>query len=179
MVIKPISEYVKRRKYETNKGDNKKGFQAYNEGHCVYVLSEGGDGCRKIGRSSNLWRRLEKYTVSSPREIKIEGVLFVGSLDESVKLEKYFHNHFKKAGRHVKGEWFIATSGDLREAALTALIETGIRTTKAIGCFLTDQSSEDAVPKYESLPDFCDHKEKRRPSGRGSRGNGIGWARVW
>lgn len=167
MLIKPITEYAKRRKYVSNKGDHKKDFDKEHAGFCVYVVSQSADNCVKVGRTKNLYQRLQVFKTSSPWEVRLEGVAVFISEKDSKEVEKAIHASMQDIGTRVRGEWFSVEMGRLRAALQSAIEGATTRPSKLKGCFVT--LSEDLKDAREDLPDFCDTSSKIRTYRRGSQ----------
>lgn len=140
MIIKPITEYSARRKYQ-KKERLKKGerWSSY-EGMGIYAISEKMCGYTKIGRSANLVSRLPTYFVASPFDISIEGVAFFDAADVLPPLEKLLHKSLRAAGLWVKGEWYDVSQSMLREAFLSSCLDLGVTPSRQIGVFLPPET---------------------------------------
>ena len=158
MLIKPITEYAKRRKYTSNKGDHKRDFDQEHFGFCVYVVSQSADNCIKVGRSKKLYQRLQAFKTSSPWEVRLEGVAVFLTEKDSKEVERAIHASLQEIGTRVRGEWFSVELGRLRACLQEALEASTVRPTKTKGCFVT--IDEERKDYREDLPDFCDSGAK-------------------
>lgn len=76
-------------------------------GH-VYFLKCG--EYTKIGKTTNLDKRIEGLSTIIPEEVKL---LHVIKSNDYSKCEKYFHDKYKN--KRKKGEWFILSVSDIKE----------------------------------------------------------------
>ena len=74
----------------------------------VYLLRSGGN--YKIGRSSNIGRRIREIRLALPDPpTRVQDI----QTNDPVKIEKHWHNRF--AGKRKGGEWFELTDEDVAE----------------------------------------------------------------
>lgn len=74
----------------------------------VYILQEDYSNRYKIGKTTNIGRRLDDFVVSLPFKIKLVHVIENDNID---LLETYLHRYFRK--KRVNGEWFELTDEDI------------------------------------------------------------------
>src|SRR5579863_2622978 len=88
----------------------------------VYVIGSHKLGYYKIGRCSNIKRRLSQIAVGCPYEVEI---MAQWSTNEDKQLEAFLHAHFLP--KHVRGEWFALTGNDLKscEGLVAEFLSTG------------------------------------------------------
>src|SRR5271157_6470229 len=75
----------------------------------VYIIGSHELGYYKIGRCSNVKKRLASIAVGCPYEVE---VIARWAVADEKQLEAYLHAQFLP--KHVRGEWFALTSSDLK-----------------------------------------------------------------
>ncbi len=80
-------------------------------GHAVYFCSNG--EAVKVGYSANVRLRVSSMETGSSRTIHLLGAAILDSEADARKLEGACHAAYKKAGKHVRGEWFNLTDSDV------------------------------------------------------------------
>ena len=84
-------------------------LENYNGG-CVYLIREVEKGRIKIGKSKNVEKRLNYFSVALP--FQIEEVHFIATKNYD-ELERHLHKKF--ARKRVNGEWFELNENDIEE----------------------------------------------------------------
>jgi len=96
-------EYLKRRsKYIRD--------EAVNGRPGVYILHAVGTRYYKIGRATNITKRIKGIQTSNPHRIELVKFCETDGRCSSVDIEKIMHEKFKK--KHFRGEWFTLTQDD-------------------------------------------------------------------
>lgn len=65
----------------------------------------------KIGRTRNLWKRLQQMQTGCPYDLRVIAAYF-GSYDNTLVLEWEAHALLTEMGFHVRGEWFDIEPSD-------------------------------------------------------------------
>ena len=79
----------------------------------VVYFAEASNGLMKIGRSSNMPRRLKNLNNMSPVLISLFHILNCENANATRKLEEEFHRRFKSKNHH--GEWFRLSKVNKKE----------------------------------------------------------------
>ncbi len=74
----------------------------------TYFIHDEFSGAVKIGHAKNPRRRMELFQTGNPNKL-----VLLGSIPGGEWVETEIHDHFKSA--HLRGEWFRATTGVLRQ----------------------------------------------------------------
>lgn len=72
----------------------------------VYFIFGAGHTVVKVGRTSNLTKRIASIQNGNPAIIRVAALIEVPSVDGAKAVEYFLHRKLKGAGRHVSGEWF-------------------------------------------------------------------------
>lgn len=156
MMIKPITEYA--RKGKRRKDSNKDLISRY-EGHCIYAISECLSGCVKVGKSSQLYKRMQLYRTSSPAEIRLEGAVFLEDESKLWEVERETHRQLRDAGYHIRGEWFRVDLHTLRDMVAKSCEGASAKISSLIGGMRPPEVNE--YSDYaDRLPDFADSRHK-------------------
>lgn len=162
MMIKPITEYRTKRKYnKVNRNTNGEMTEAY-KGFCLYAVSESLSGCIKVGRSKDLGKRMITYSTSSPLGIRIEGAVFLSDGSLLSEAEKRLHHLLRERGFGVSREWYSISADSLRLAMNDVCDAMKLGVEKRIGIFLTVDK-----PNRED-PIFAYTRPARKKQGRPS-----------
>jgi len=156
MMIKPISEYVKKSK---RRKDNNYHLNDGYKGHAIYAISEGLSGCIKVGKSNQLYKRMQQYRTSTPAEVQLEGAAFLEDPAMLSHVERETHRLLRDAGCRVRGEWFVVDLHTLRDMVATACENTSAKVEKLIGVFRPPEPNEFA-DYADRFPDFVEAKHK-------------------
>jgi len=74
----------------------------------VYLVKESSQGHYKIGRTVNVKSRMKTFTVKLPFKVELSHSF---PADDYITAERLLHENFTH--RHVDGEWFSLTEGDV------------------------------------------------------------------
>jgi hypothetical protein len=74
----------------------------------VYLVRHDRD--YKIGRSNDVARRRREIALLLPQDVEHVHII---ETDDPEGIEHYWHERFKAAGRHLKGEWYRLTTEDV------------------------------------------------------------------
>ena len=69
------------------------------------------ESCFKIGTSKTPNKRIKHLEVKLPFTIK---TVHIFKCDDSISAEQKLHEHFKKHGRWINGEWFRLSEKDVK-----------------------------------------------------------------
>lgn len=85
--------------------------------YVIYIDDESGRRYYKIGMSSNFNNRLESHQGSSPFQIYVACVYFVGNMRDE---ERLLHDMF--GNKRIRGEWFDLDIDDLKVISARSLL---------------------------------------------------------
>jgi hypothetical protein len=94
--------------------------------HAIYVIGPE-DGPFKIGHSKNVESRVTEMMVGSWRELKAHFICWGRGQILVKSLERNVHASLRKAGRHIRGEWFDVTVDEARELIVGTAERYGMR----------------------------------------------------
>ena len=80
----------------------------HKSGSCVYLIKEKHTDSYKIGKSTDVKRRLNGLQVANPNELKLVGYYWS---DEAKKEESQFKADYKD--KNIRGEWFKLNGCDV------------------------------------------------------------------
>lgn len=92
--------------------------------HCVYIVSDG-SGCVKIGKASQLERRLRELQTANGNPLTLLASISVPSSEKAYALETYLHKLLKNS--RANGEWFYVNKAQekLRDCLVEPEISEG------------------------------------------------------
>lgn len=124
MMSKRIPEYdpaIKRTRTENNQtagmlGTPKKhagGYFLREALECYSVYFVRADKHVKIGYAKTLSTRMRQIQVSSPYEVRLDGILLVNTEDSARTIEAALHKRGQEDGLRVRNEWFLLSDTDV------------------------------------------------------------------
>jgi hypothetical protein len=72
--------------------------------YCVYFIRDLVTSDTKIGRTSDLRKRLHGLQTSTPHRLRVVDYVVCDSEQETIQLESFYHHHMR--GQWISGEWY-------------------------------------------------------------------------
>ncbi|AZO45895.1 GIY-YIG nuclease family protein [Mesorhizobium sp. M7D.F.Ca.US.005.01.1.1] len=121
------------------------------KGIFVYFIAGTGRTTVKVGRTTNLTKRIESIQIGNPETVRVAALIEVASVEDAKAVEQFLHRKFKGAGRHIGGEWFRLWPNDVGDACLLCGIEfAGRATARFVAGLAADEENRDHNRTYVS-----------------------------